>query len=60
MYHNIFTKKFHTLQNLCKNKNVVIQKPDNSKSVANVDKTDYSEKIENLLNDTRKFEKNNN
>ena len=51
--------KFLALQNLRKNKNIVIQKSDNSNFVVVVDKADYLDKMENLLNDTQKFEKNN-
>ena len=46
-----------TLQNLRKNKNIVIQKSDKGNSVVIVDKADYLDKMENLLNNTRKFEK---
>ena len=49
--------EFLALQNLRKNKNIVIQKSDKGKSVVVVDKADYLDKLENLLNDTRKFEK---
>ena len=44
------------LQNLRKNKNVVIQKSDKGNSAAVVHKADYLDKMDNLLNDTRKFE----
>ena len=44
------------MQNLRKNKNIVIQKSDNSNSVVVVHKADYLDKMDNLLNDTRKFE----
>ena len=54
MYHNIFKENFLALQNLRKNKNIVIQK-----SVVIVDIADFLDKMENLLNDTQKFEKNN-
>ena len=50
-------QEFLALQNLRKNKNVVIQISDKGNSVVVVDKADYSDKIENLLNNTRKFEK---
>ena len=50
-------EEFLALQNLCKNKNVVIQKSDKGNSVVAVDKADYLDKMDNLLNDTRKFEK---
>ena len=38
-------------------KNIVIQKSDKGNSVVIVDKADYLDKMENFLNDTRKFEK---
>ena len=61
MHRNIFLKKsFFALQNLRKNKNIVIQKsdPEKGNSVGIVDKADYLDKMENLLlNETRKFEK---
>ena len=50
-------EEFLALQNLCKNKNIVIQKSGKGNSVVVVDKTDYLDKMENLLNDTQKFEK---
>ena len=45
------------LQNLRKYKNIVIQKSDKGNSVVIADKADYLDKMDNLLNDTRKFEK---
>ena len=39
-----------------KNKNIAIQKSYKGNSVVIVDKADYLDKMENLLNDTRKFE----
>ena len=38
---------------------MVIQKSDTGNSVVTVDKTDYLDKMENLLNNTCKSEKNN-
>ena len=55
IYHDIFLKK--SLQNLRESKNIIIQKSDKGHSVVIVDKTDCLDKMENLLNDTRKFEK---
>ena len=52
-------EEFLALQNLRTNKNIVIQKSDKSNSVVNVNNTDYSDNMENLLNDKHKFEKNN-
>ena len=53
MYRNIFL----ALQNLRKNKNIVIQKSGKGNSAVIVDKADYLDKMENLLNHKRKFEK---
>ena len=50
-------EEFLALQNLRKNKNIVIQKSDKGNSVVVVDKADYSDKIESLLNVLPKFEK---
>ena len=50
-------EEFLALQNLLKNKNIFIQKSDKGNSVVVLDKADYLDKIDNLLNDTRKFEK---
>ena len=50
-------EEFLALQNLRKNKNIFIQKSDRGNSVVVADKIDYLDKMENLLNDTRKFEK---
>ena len=52
-----YSQEFLALQNLRKNKNIVIQKSDNGNSVVIVDKADCLDKIENLLNDTGTFEK---
>ena len=54
MYRNIFfNEEFLDLQNLRKKRNIVIQKSDNGHSVLIADKTDYLDKMKNLLNDTR-------
>ena len=50
-------EEFLALQNLRKNKNIIIQESDSSNSVVIVAKADYLDKIENLLNDKQKFEK---
>ena len=47
---------FLALQNLHKNTNA-IQKSDKDQSLVIADKADYLDKMENLLNDTRSFEK---
>ena len=54
---HIFKEEFRASENLRKNKNIVIQKSDKGNFVVIVDKADYLDKMENLLNDTRKFEK---
>ena len=48
---HLFREEFLALQNLRKNKNIVIQKSDKSNSVVIVNNTDYSDNTENLLND---------
>ena len=50
-------EEFLALQNLRKNKNIVVQKSDKGNSVLVVDKADHLDEMGNLLNDTRKFEK---
>ena len=49
--------EFLALQNLRKNKDIVIQKSDKGNSVVVLDEADYLDKMVNLLNDTRKFKK---
>ena len=41
------------LQNLCRNKNIVIQKSDKGNSLVIVDKANYLDKMQNLQNDTK-------
>ena len=48
---------FLDLQNLRKNKDIVIQKSDKGNSVVIFNKTDDLDKIGNLINDARKFQK---
>ena len=50
-------EEFLVLLNLRKNKNIVIRKFDRGNSIMTVDETNYVDKMENLLNETRKFEK---
>ena len=60
MYRNIFLKKSFLLYKVyVKIKILKIQKSDKGNSAVVVDKADYLNKMENLLNDTRKFEKTN-
>ena len=54
---NLSKEEFLALQNLRKNKNIVIQESDEANSVVVVDEADYLDKMENLLNDTGIFEK---
>ena len=49
--------EFLALENLHRNKNIVIQKSDKDKSLVIVDKADYLDKMENLLSNTQKSEK---
>ena len=51
--------KFLVWENLCKNKDIVFHISDNDNSVVIFDKTDYLDKIRNVLSDVRKLEKNN-
>ena len=51
-------EEFLVLLNLRKNKNIVIRKFDRGNSTVTVDETNYVDKMEDLLNETRKFEKN--
>ena len=57
MPQHLSKEEFLALQNLQKKRNIVIQKSDKGNSVVIVVKADYLDKIENLLNDTWKFEK---
>ena len=56
MLQHLSKEEFLILQDLRENKNIVIQKSDKGNSVMTVDKG-YLDKMENLLNDKRKFEK---
>ena len=49
--------EFLALHYLPKNKNIRIQKSDRTNSLVIVDKGNYLDIMENLLNNTRKFEK---
>ena len=50
-------EEFLVLQNLRKNKNIVIQKYDHGNSVVIFYKADCLDKMKNILNDRQKFEK---
>ena len=49
-------EEFFALQNLHKNTNIAIQKSNKDISAVIVDKADYLDKMENLLNETQLFE----
>ena len=51
----IVKDEFLSLKNLRKNEYIIIQKFDKGNYVVILDKTDYLDKMENLLNDPRKF-----
>ena len=55
----IFQKKkeFEALASLSKTKDIVIQKSEKGNSVVIIDKETYIKRMENLLNDQRKFER---
>ena len=44
-------REFFALENLHKSTNIAIQKSDKDKSATIVDKVDYLDKLENLLNE---------
>ena len=46
---------FAALKSLSKNKNLIIQKLDKGNSIAIIDKSDYHEKMRNILSDSSKF-----
>ena len=52
---NLSKKVFIALQNLSKNKNLIIQKSDKGNSVVIVDREDYIRKMNDILNDKKKF-----
>ena len=49
--------ELNALENLTKNKNLVIQKADKGSTVVIINKNDYETKIENILSDSTKFKK---
>ena len=51
-------EEFLAIQNLRKNKNIVIQKSERGNSVVIFNKADYLDKMEKLLSGTHKLEKN--
>ena len=52
---NLSKEVFIALQNLSKNKNLIIQKSDKGNSVVIVDREDYIKKMNDILNDKKKF-----
>ena len=52
---NLSKKVFIALQNLSENKNLIIQKSDKGNSVVIVDREDYIRKMNDILNDKKKF-----
>ena len=55
MSQNLFNDEFCALQNLSKNKDLIIQKSDIGNSVVIVDRQDYIKKMSNILSDQKKF-----
>ena len=55
MPQNLFNDEFCALQNLSKNKDLIIQKSDIGNSVVIVDRQDYIKKMSNILSDQKKF-----
>ena len=49
------SEEFAALKSLSKNKNLIIQKLDKGNSIAIIDKSDYLEKMRNILSDSSKF-----
>ena len=54
---NLSEAEFNALENLTKNKNLVIQKADKGDTVVIINKNDYKTKIKNILCDSTKFKK---
>ena len=54
---NLFKEEFTALQNLSKNKDLIIQKYDKGNSVVIVDRQDYIKKMYDILSDQKKFSK---
>ena len=52
---NLTPEEFAALKSLSKNKNLFIQKLDKGNSIAIIDKSDYLEKMRNILSDSSKF-----
>ena len=54
---NLSKEEFTALQNLSKNKDLIIQKSDKGNSVVIVQRQDYFEKMNDILCDQKKFSK---
>ena len=54
---NLREAELNALENLTKNKNLLIQKADKGNTVVNINKNDYKTKIKNILSDSTKFNK---
>ena len=52
---NLTSEEFAALKSLSKNKNLIVQKSDKGNSIAIIDKSDYLEKMQNILSDSSKF-----
>ena len=57
MPQNLSKEEFTALQNLSKNKDLIIQKSDKGNSVVIVQKQDYLERMNDILSDQKKFSK---
>ena len=57
MPQNLSKKELTALQNLSKNKHLIIQKSDKGNSVVIVQRQDYLEKMNDILSDQKKFSK---
>ena len=54
---NLSKEEFTALQNLSKNKDLIIQKSDKGNSVVIVQRQDYLQKMNDVLSDQKKFSK---
>ena len=54
---NLSEAELNALENLTKNKNLVIQKADKGNTVVIINKSDYKTKIKDILSDSTKFKK---
>ena len=54
---NLSEAELNALENLTKNKNLVIQKADKANTVVIINKSDYKNKIKHILSDSTKFKK---